>query len=79
MEKLSMDHLPHDGRHTCATLLDNAGISKTIVKKILGHFSQDITEKVYTHKTIKLTVKFLAIFRCSYITLTPANSVFAGV
>ncbi len=57
MEKLSMDHLPHDGRHTCATLLDNAGVNKTIVKKILGHAGEGVTEKIYTHKTIQQLVE----------------------
>lgn len=50
--KLLKGHLPHDGRHTCATLLDNAEVSPKITKMILGHSSSDITERVYTHKTI---------------------------
>ncbi|WP_367890962.1 tyrosine-type recombinase/integrase [uncultured Megasphaera sp.] len=41
----------HDGRHTCATLLDNAEVNDKIVKLILGHKSKDITKRVYTHKT----------------------------
>lgn len=57
MAKLNLDHLPHDGRHTCATLLDNADVNKTIVKKILGHAGDDVTEKVYTHKTIQQLVE----------------------
>lgn len=56
MQKLDMDHLPHDGRHTCATLLDNAGANKTVIKKILGHAGHGMTEKVYTHKTIQQLV-----------------------
>lgn len=51
MKKLGMNHLPHDCRHTTATLLDNAGVDRTIVKMILGHASNDVTERVYTHKT----------------------------
>lgn len=51
MKELGMNHLPHDCRHTTATLLDNAGVDRTIVKLILGHSSSDITERVYTHKT----------------------------
>lgn len=46
-------HRPHDGRHTCATLLDNAGIAPKIIKLILGHSSKDVTERVYTHKTVQ--------------------------
>ena len=43
------DHLPHDTRHTTATLLHAAGVDPYIVKKIIGHSSGDITEKIYTH------------------------------
>ena len=46
-------HLPHDGRHTCATMLDDANVNKKIIQLILGHRSQDITYRVYTHKTIE--------------------------
>lgn len=51
MESLNMKHLPHDCRHTTATMLDNVGANPVTVKKILGHASQDITQRVYTHKT----------------------------
>lgn len=47
------EHLPHDGRHTCATLMNNADVNSKIQKLILGHSSKDVTEKVYTHKTIQ--------------------------
>lgn len=53
------NHLPHDGRHTCATLLDNVepAIAPKIIKLILGHASSDVTQKVYTHKTIEQLVE----------------------
>ena len=50
---MPMHHLPHDGRHTCATLLDNADTPKKIIQLILGHRAADITHRVYTHKTLK--------------------------
>lgn len=53
MATLKMKHWPHDCRHTCTTLLDNAGANKTAVKRILGHASKDVTEKVYTHKDLR--------------------------
>lgn len=53
MEQLEMDHKPHDCRHTFATLMDNAGANKVSIKRIMGHASQDITDKVYTHKDIE--------------------------
>lgn len=49
MRRLNMTHLPHDTRHTCATLLEEAGIDDRIVKSILGHKRSDITGKVYSH------------------------------
>lgn len=52
MEQLKMKHLPHDCRHTFATLMDNAGANKVSIKRIMGHASKDITDKVYTHKDI---------------------------
>lgn len=56
MARLGMNHFPHDGRHTCATRLDNAETNKTVVKRILGHAGSGTTEKVYTHKTIQQLV-----------------------
>lgn len=53
MEKLKMEHTPHDCRHTGASLLDNAGANKLSRKRILGHLAQDLTDDVYTHKTIE--------------------------
>lgn len=52
MEKLKMDHKPHDTRHTFASIMDSAGANKLCIKRIMGHSSQDITDKVYTHKDI---------------------------
>ena len=50
-------HLPHDGRHTCATLMDDAEIPLKTKQLILGHSSQDITSRVYTHKTLEQLVE----------------------
>ena len=50
---LLSEHLPHDGRHTCATLMDDADIPLKIRQLILGTGATDITSKVYTHKTQK--------------------------
>lgn len=50
--KLNLDHLPHDGRHTCASALDRAEVNPVIIRRILGHRAKDITEKVYIHKYI---------------------------
>ena len=47
------NHQPHDTRHTCATLLDNAEVNDNARKMILGHARQDVTNGVYTHKTLR--------------------------
>lgn len=57
IEQLEMEHLPHDCRHTFATLMDNAGANKVSIKRIMGHSSTDITDKVYTHKDIEELIK----------------------
>ena len=53
LNSLPTKHLPHDGRHTCATMLDDAEVPLKIRQMILGHASKDITNRVYTHKTIQ--------------------------
>lgn len=53
LRSLGRPHLPHDGRHTCATLMDDAGIDLKTMQLILGHRSANITHRVYTHKTIQ--------------------------
>ena len=50
IDTLGLKHLPHDGRHTCASALDRAGVNKNIIKLILGHSSNNVTDDVYIHK-----------------------------
>ncbi|MBR3645692.1 MAG: tyrosine-type recombinase/integrase [Lachnospiraceae bacterium] len=52
MKRLSLDHKPHDGRHTFATLMDRYGANQICTKMIIGHALSDITESVYTHKEL---------------------------
>ena len=53
MNRLQMQHLPHDGRHTFASLMDNVGANEVCLKLIMGHsMRNDVTKGVYTHKTI---------------------------
>lgn len=59
MEALSMEHLPHDTRHTCVSLLTMEGVDERIIKKIVGHKGQGVTETVYTH--LELPIKLEAI------------------
>lgn len=48
MSKLDMEYTMHYTRHTCATLMREAGIEEDLRKLILGHKSDDITDR-YTH------------------------------
>lgn len=41
----------HDLRHTCATLLLEAGVDIAVVSRWLGHTSISITADTYSHVT----------------------------
>ena len=53
MEQMGMFHRPHDTRHTCVSLLADAGVDERMVKKIVGHKGQGVTQTVYTHFEIE--------------------------
>ena len=59
MDIVSMDHRPHDTRHTCISFLTEAGVDQRIIRKIVGHKGQGVTETVYTH--LELPAKLEAI------------------
>lgn len=60
MKSLSFDkHRPHDTRHTCISLLTETGVDERVIKKIVGHKGQGVTETVYTH--LELPIKLEAI------------------
>ncbi|MGX8834344.1 tyrosine-type recombinase/integrase [Amedibacillus sp. YH-ame6] len=52
MQRLGFNHLPHDGRHSFATLLSNSDANKTSIKKMIGHANYKTTEDTYIHKDI---------------------------
>ncbi len=53
MLRFNMTHKPHDTRHTFITWAKAAGFDEYILKLIVGHEIDDVTEKVYTHRTIE--------------------------
>lgn len=53
MKTLKMKHRPHETRHTFITKAKACNIDEYILKLIVGHAIEDITEKVYTHRTIE--------------------------
>lgn len=50
MDRLKMDHHPHETRHTFITKAKLAHVDEYAIKKIVGHTTSDITEAVYTHR-----------------------------
>lgn len=51
LKNIGLNHYFHDTRHTCASLMERAGIDMLHRKLILGHKSKDITDR-YTHINI---------------------------
>lgn len=52
MTYLKLTHRPHETRHTFITKAKACNVDEYILKLIVGHTIDDITEKVYTHRTI---------------------------
>lgn len=52
MQRMEWEHHCHDTRHTFVTLAKEAGMDEYMLKLIVGHSISDITEKVYTHRSI---------------------------
>lgn len=50
MERLNMNHTPHEARHTFITLAKEYNVDEYAIKKIVGHAISDITEAIYTHR-----------------------------
>ena len=53
MEKLGMNHKPHDTRYTFATMMSDVSDGPTAIKTIIGHKFFDTTEKIYIQKDIE--------------------------
>lgn len=64
MRRIKADgHTTHDCRHTVATLLDNAGANENAKRRILGHATGDVTDRVYTHKGLRQLRKAIELLR----------------
>lgn len=42
-------YTPHCARHTCISLLTEAGVDERVIQKIVGHKGNGVTQVVYTH------------------------------
>ncbi len=51
--KFHFSHRPHDTRHTFITKGKQAKMDEYLLKIIVGHEISDITEKVYTHRSME--------------------------
>lgn len=52
MDQLGYTQTPHCTRYTCISMLAEAHVDQTMIKKIVGHSgAMTLTEKVYTHST----------------------------
>lgn len=54
MKNLSLSQTPHCCRHTCISMLAEAKVDQTTIKKIVGHSgAMTLTERIYTHLDIE--------------------------
>ena len=60
MDKLGMNHTPHECRHTFISMAKEKELNDDIIKLIVGHARKDITEGVYTHRTIESLKRTIA-------------------
>lgn len=57
MEQLGIDRTPHCTRHTTVSMLSEAEVKDTTIKKIVGHSgAMTMTEKVYTHLDVSILI-----------------------
>ena len=52
MIAINAKHTTHDCRHTFATRLDNEGANYNAKRLLLGHASSNVTDGIYTHKSL---------------------------
>ncbi len=48
-----MKHIPHETRHIFISQAKKCQINDYILKIIIGYEIRDVTERVYTHRTIE--------------------------
>lgn len=53
MEELGFVHKPHECRHSFMTYAAASKLNPILVKKMVGHAAQDITQDIYTHAFIE--------------------------
>lgn len=60
MKAVEITHNPHETRHTFITQAKYCNVNEYILKKIIGHEISNITESVYTHRSIETYIEEIA-------------------
>ena len=63
MKAINSKHTTHDCRHTFATRLDNEGANYNAKRLLLGHASGNVTDGVYTHKSLSQLRKAIRLLK----------------
>ena len=70
MEKLQMNHTPHECRHTFRSKLDSAKANKKCIDLMMGHKSKDVGERTYTHKTLQELKDAIELIKFDFLVWT---------
>lgn len=63
MKAIKVNYSPHDCRHTFATCLDDADANYNAKRRLLGHSANNVTDGVYTHKTLPQLRKAIKLLK----------------
>lgn len=63
---LRSDHRPHDGRKQFITMAKSAGVNEYAIKRIVGHAISDITERIYTDRSIDWLKEQIELIKAVY-------------
>jgi integrase len=63
MKAINAKHTPHDCRHSFATRLDDIGANYNAKRLLLGHASSNVTDGVYTHKSLRQLRKAIEMLK----------------
>lgn len=64
--RLAPNHTLHDTRHTFISMMTAQNIDSRIIKKIVGHSSNDVTQNVYTHIDLKTKLDVVNLLLSCY-------------
>lgn len=71
--KQNTGHICHDTRHTFISELQSRGADHICIERLVGHSSNGITDKVYTHKDIHELRKAVELVEYKDITVTKCD------